>query len=82
MLLPPEVLLVLGAGGGEHVVEVHDHVDGVVDEVAEGAVAPGDELDADPGLQGRQRVVVQVQEGHLAVFLAQHEEYLQRERKS
>lgn len=34
------------------------------------------EFHADPRLQGRQRVVVQVQERHLAVLLAQHEEYL------
>ena len=48
MLLPPDVLLVLGAHGGDHVVEVHDDVHERVEQAKEGAVAAGGELDSKP----------------------------------
>lgn len=38
MLLPPDVLLVFRTHGGHHVVEVHDDVHQVVDDVGECAV--------------------------------------------
>lgn len=58
VLLPPEVLLVLGSSSREHVVQVHDYVDGVVYEVAQSSMPTGYELYAYPGLQGGQRVVI------------------------
>lgn len=74
VLLPPDVLGVLRAHGGQHVVRVEEDVNEVVDEVGEGPVAAGEELDTDPGLDGGERVVVQVQQGDLAVLLAEHKE--------
>jgi len=74
VLLPPQVLLHLGAHRGQHVVGVHEDVHEGVQESKEGRVAAGRELDAPPDGHGHDAVVDHVQRGHLVVPLAHHEE--------
>lgn len=74
MLLPPQVLLHVRSHGGEHVVRVHEDVDEGVDQAQERAMATRKVLDANQAADGHQRVVVDVQEGDLALVLTQHEE--------
>ena len=44
VLLPPDVLLVLWAHGGQHVVSVHEDVHESVEQTEEGGMTSGDEL--------------------------------------
>jgi len=74
VLLPPQVLLHLGSEGGEEVVGVHDDVHEGVDPTDEGTMSAGIVLAGAPADHGHDGVVVHMQEGHLAVVLAQHKE--------
>lgn len=74
MLLPPQIFMVFRPHCREHVIGVHDNVHGIVDEIAESSVATGYELDAYPSFKWCQRMMIEVQKRHLAVFLPQHKE--------
>jgi len=74
ILLPPEILLVLGTHGGHQIVGVHDDVDEGVEHTEEGAVSSRREFDAPPDGGRHDAVVDHVQIGDLIVLLAQHEE--------
>jgi len=50
-------------------------VDEGVNESQKGSMATGKVLDPNEGTHGHQSVVVQVEEGDLALFLAQHKEH-------
>lgn len=76
VLLPPDVLLVLGAHRRDHVVEVHDDVDESVEEGEEGRVAARGELEAHPDGEGHDAVMDHVERRHVLALLAQDEEEL------
>lgn len=82
VLLPPDALLVLLVPGREQIVGVHDHVDETVERPEKDAVAAGNELGADPRQEGHSEMVVDVQECHLVVFLAEYEEDLMGKKKT
>lgn len=75
MLLPPQVLLVLRPHGCQHVVRVHDDVHERIDETHEYKMTTGHEPGPDPTHVQHERVVVQMEERHLAGLLPQHEEH-------
>jgi len=74
VLLPPQVLLVLGSHCGHHVVEVHDNVHARVENANDYALLAGSVLQVAPGEEHRDGVMVHVEERHLVVLLAQHKE--------
>ena len=78
VLLPPDVLLVLGSHGGDHVVEVHDDVDESVEEGEECRVAARGELQAHPDGEGHDSMVNDVERRDVLVLLTQDEEQLQQ----
>lgn len=70
VLLPPNVLAVLGTQSAEEVVEVHEHVDENVEKAEERGVAAGDEPGAGPDGERHDSVVDHVQEGNVLELLA------------
>lgn len=78
VLLPPQIVLVLGIKCRQQIVTVHDHVHETVERSHEDTVTPRKVLNAVPGQQDHSRVMVHVQEGDLVLFLAQHKEYLRK----
>lgn len=78
VLLPPDVLLVLGSHGGNHIIEVHDNVDKGVEQAEESRVTAGCEADAEPNAHGHDAVMDHMEERDVLVLLAEHEEELRR----
>jgi len=75
VLLPPDVLLVGWPHGRHHVVGVHDHVYRGVDNAHDATLFAGGVLEEHPREVHGHRVVVDMQERRLAVFLAEDEDY-------
>lgn len=75
VFLPPQVLLHLGTEGREEVVGVHDDVNEGVYATHKCAMAAGEVFGGTPGDKWHHRMMVYVQEGHLAFILAQHKKY-------
>lgn len=74
VLLPPDVLLIFRAHGGNHVIEVHDDVDERVQESKECAVTTWGEFQSHPNAHWHNSMVNNVQRRHLVVFLPQDKE--------
>jgi len=72
ILLPPEILLNLGAEEREEVVEVHDGVDAHVEETTECCVTTTNVSDAPPSCERHDSMVDHVEGGQVAHFLSQH----------
>jgi hypothetical protein len=81
VFFPPNEFLVLRAHGGHHVVEVHDDVDEGVEQTEEGRVTAGRETNSEPDAHWHDAVVDDVQQRNVLIFLAQHEENLENERR-
>lgn len=77
VLFPPEVLLILRAHRGQHVVEVHDYVNERVQESEEGAMAARRELQAHPDGERHYPVMDHVKRRHLLILLPQDEKELE-----
>ena len=73
MLLPPQVLLILGAHGGQQVVRVHDDVNEGVEHSEERSVATGREFDTPPNGGRHDAVVNHMQIGDLVKLFTQNE---------
>lgn len=82
VFLPPNELGVLGSHGGDHVVEVHDDVHERVEQAEERRVAAGREAQTEPHAHRHDAVVHHVQNRHLFLLLAQHEEELRGRREN
>lgn len=74
VLLPPQILLHLRSEGGEEVVGVHDDVHERVDPANEGAMSARIVLGGAPADHGHDSVMIDMQERHLTIVLAQHKE--------
>lgn len=74
MLLPEQVLLILGTHSGQHVVSVHDDVNKGVDNTYQRPMPARVVLGGPPGYHRHHRVMVQVEEGDLTILLADDEE--------
>lgn len=70
MLLPPEVLLVLGSHCRHHVVEVHDDMNEGVEESKEGGVASGQKSGSNPHGTGHDSMMNYMQERDLVELFA------------
>jgi hypothetical protein len=79
ILLPPQVLLVLGSKCGDQVVRVHDDVDKSVQESEESGVTAWGKFDAEPHRHGHDPVVDHVEGRNVVVFLPQNEEDLEED---
>lgn len=77
--LPPRVFLVLGSHGGQHVVEVHEHVHENVEQAEEGGVAARDVSGPGPHRHGHDAMVNHVQQGDLIELFSRHEAKLEME---
>lgn len=74
VLLPPQVLLVLRTHGSHHVVEVHDDVNEAVNDANEGTMASRVVFGGTPTDHWHHRVMIQMKESNLVVFLPENEE--------
>lgn len=75
ILLPPQILLNLGAHGRQQIIGIHDDVNEGVDEAQQSAMTTGKVLDANEGAHWHQCVMIQVQKRNLTLLLAQHKEH-------
>lgn len=74
VLLPPEVLLILGPHGGQQVVRVHDNMNERIKEAEESGMSSWSELDAPPNSGRHDAVMYNMQIGDLVKFFPQHKE--------
>jgi len=75
VLFPPEILLHMRPECGQHVVGVHEDVNEGVDDAKESRMTASNELHTDPTADRHHRMMVEMQERDLSIFLAQNEEH-------
>lgn len=78
VLLPPQVLVILGPKCCQEVVAVHDDVDEGVQKTEESGVTAWGELHSKPHRHRHDTMMDYVQGGHMVVFLSQYEEELEK----
>lgn len=74
VLLPPQVLLVVGAHGSQTVVRVHDDMDHTVEKGMECSHTTSCKPNSEPPGERHDGVMVHMQKRHLAVLFPEHEE--------
>lgn len=75
ILLPPQVLLVLRTHGGHHVVEVHDDVHERVEHTDQDSLLAEEVFQVEERPEGHCRMVIDMQERHLALIFTQYEKH-------
>lgn len=77
VLLPPDVLLVLGPHGRQEIVSVHEHVNKCVEEAKEGGVAAGNPAGAWPHGERHDPMVDNMEQGDVGELLTGHKTELE-----
>lgn len=76
VFLPPDEFSVFGSHGGHHVIEIHNYVNGAVEECEERRVTARRESNPEPDAHRHDTVMNDVKQRDLVELLTHHEEEL------